>query len=310
MADPALPLRPQLRGALPELALLLFAAWPLAVLAGCGGIPTAEPGPTIGVATVRPLPSDTLTPTPTQTLTPSVTPVSTPTMTPVFGSEALTQPEPGCELPRIAEQWTLEPAPEAPPEAIAEWGSRSESSVTAEVLVHSPEMNFYLLKMIEPPADYNVILRYTNETLPINQDGRYHFTAHHEVAGKPPAGSALRIDDDLGLLFLGVSVRETEGAERRLLAGGRADVAVRQLPTHCMYAPVDACGYELRAAPVEFTRGDAAITIDADEADLLGREPPYLVTLYTSHYRLWVRDTPCEDRADWILSYRIARAEQ
>ncbi len=291
-----------------SLAVHLVTVALMSAMAGCRGTATPTPPPTRPAATVEPLPSDTNTPTVTPTFTPSVTPIPSPTPTPVFGAARPDQPEPGCEIPLKAETWALAPVADAPDDAQADWAARATRSLTAEVLEHATHSRAYLLRAVDPPVEFSFYLDYAGEPMPIAIGQRYRFTAHHDVRGQPPAGSALRIEDDNGVLFLGVSVRETDGAAERLLNGDRAGFSIRRQPTRCLFAPIDACGYELRAAPLEIRRGDATLTLNAGEDGLLEGDPPYRVTIHASHYRLWARSAICEDPTDWILSYRIVRS--
>jgi hypothetical protein len=262
----------------------------------------------MGAATVRPLPSDTDTPTPTLTLTPSVTPIPSPTYTPVFSSSGMATPERDCGISLDGATWTVEPASGAPEAARADWSSHVTQTITAAVTQHDEANHVFTLQSTAPATDYAYLLRYSHDPPPIAVGRSYRFESHQNAPGQPPAGSALRIDDDKGVLFYGASVRETEGAADRLLGGDKAGFRVTQLPTTCRYAPIDKCGYELRAAPVEIARGDKSMSLAPGRMNTLASDPPYQATIYTSHYRLWTRDTPCTDPTDWILSYELVRA--
>lgn len=295
------------------------------VLAGCGrfGGPAAAPEPTdiLQVAAIA-LPTETATPLPTPTLpspTPDVIgtlvaeataraiPPSAATLGPVLAAGAAERPSAGCEIPRQPETWRLAPAPEAPAEAQGSWLTQANSSLVAEVLDHDAEGRRYGLRPIEPDAPYSYSLTYSGEPLPLETGRRYRLTYWRDVPGQPPAGVGLRVEDDDGLVFLGVSLRETEGADARVLDGDRAGFAIIQLPTQCLYTEVTNCGVELRGVPVEVSREGEKVTLGPNSTSKLGGDPPLWVAVATSHFRRAVADVPCPDRTDWVLSYHIRR---
>ncbi len=278
----------------------------VSLLVGCGGGATVTPEPTPTLAVAQVLPSETPTPTVTQTFTPSVTPTPKPTKTPVYDTTSYLEAERGCEIPRAPDVWHVRPVPDAPAAARAEWETQQMPTVSAEVVAYSEEGRTYHLHPVEG-VGHDLLLTFGRDPLPLEVGKTYRFTVHQDQPDEPPLGSALRIEDEQGLLFLGISARETPGAAERLLGGDRGGYRVRQLPTKCRYAPVDPCGYELRAAPVEFADGDTVLTVIAGTAELVGRDPPFLAVVYNSHYRTWVRDDPCEDPTDYPLSYSLTR---
>lgn len=212
-----------------------------------------------------------------------------------------------CPIVKSADVYALAPAPEALEEARVAWSAQTTVTLDAEVVEHNAELGIYKLAAREPAADHPFLLLHTGGDLPIEIGKRYRFTAHNDIAGQPPAGAALRIDDEAGPLFLGISARETDGADRRLLGGDRAGFAIRQAATLCLPGAIDPCGYELRSAPVEVRRGEQGIALMAGSTGALATDPPYTVTVTASHYRRWVGSAPCPDPTDWVLAYRITR---
>jgi len=307
----------------------LALVWPM-VVAACDtarfAAPTPVPSPTVPL-TVLPLSTDTPIPTPASTETPSLevvlptliallprtaTPLPTQAPAGVFDPGNLSVAEPGCAITLTApvDTYRLVPDPAAPEAARAAWTGQITHSLEAEVVAHDGDLKTYALRAVAPPADHGFLLAYGGDPLPIEIGRAYRFVDHTDVPGAPPAGTGLRIDDDAGPRFLGVGVRETEGADRRVLAGDRAGFIIRQLPTRCRYVQLDACGYELRAAPVEVARGEGRAVVDAGETATLAGDPPYRARVQRSHYRRWAGDVPCADPTDWVLAYRIERVAE
>ena len=279
---------------------------------------------------VRPLPTDTPTHEASPTAPRSIptliamlaarTPSPVPAFVAVPGIEMPT-PDPTlsaavgaatCDIPRIGATYSLVPASDAPEAARSDWAAQPAPALRAAVVEHNADARFYQLKAMEPPADFAYRLTYDGGELPIETGRTYRFMVHQDLPGSPPAGSALRIDEDRDdgagpPLFLGVSTRETDGADRRLLGGDRAGFVVRQLPTLCAQTALHPCGFELRAGPVEVARGTAKMVLSAGEAGTLDTDPPYQVRVFASHYRRWLGDVPCADRTDWVLAYRVER---
>lgn len=134
-----------------------------------------------------------------------------------------------CPIVKSADVYALAPAPEALEEARVAWSAQTTVTLDAEVVEHNAELGIYKLAAREPAADHPFLLLHTGGDLPIEIGKRYRFTAHNDIAGQPPAGAALRIDDEAGPLFLGISARETDGADRRLLgATAPASPSARQ----------------------------------------------------------------------------------
>lgn len=296
----------------------------LLTLAGCGGRagPGGTPTPDFEDV-VQPIPPATVPPsaTPTATLAPeaalatlaallpSATAGASAAADPVLGLPPPAVPEPGCAIPRGAPSYRLVPAPEAPEALRAEWAAGGDRSLEAELLSHDPGARLYALRAIEPAPDQAFILVYDGAPLPIETGRRYRFRLHADPPAAEPAGSALRIDDEAGLVFLGVSVRETAGASARIFGGDRAGFELQQLPTRCRYVESDGCGFELRAAPLEIAHPEGgALRANAGEgAELSAPGGRYRVDVLTSHFRRWLSDMPCADPSDWVLAYRIAR---
>jgi hypothetical protein len=294
-----------LRGAT---ALILLGA---ILTAGCRSpSPSPIPSPSIR-GTAAPLPSATATPLPTATPPPSATPwptaVPTATAAPVIAGYTTDRPEPGCEIPGLPEIWTVKPAADAPPELQASWGRTVTPTLRAQVIGHDEANRRYQLKALEPAADSPFELIYSGQPLPLEVGREYRFRAHVEDPDEDPLGAGLIIEDADGVVFLGISARETRDADAQIFDGDRAGFGVRQLPTRCLYAPLNTCGYRLRAAPLEVKRADQTATLGAGQLGVLRTDPPYKVTVLTSHLRSWVGDVPCANPVDWVLSYRIER---
>jgi len=294
-------------------------------LAGCGRCrdqPT--PGPTAPVVTIADLGTETPGPPPSPsplvstpdllaTVVAQITAAAPTTLAANVTPGAVLAPgsssvvSPGCEIPLTPEMWRLAPVPDAPAEALAAWTGRDQVTLTADVLEHDATGRRYVLQPVEPADPYRYELTYSGEPLPIDIGKRYRLTYSQDVPDAPASGVGLKVEDDAGPVFLGVSVREAADADSRVLKGDRAGFSVRQLATQCLYTQVTPCGVQLRAAPVEVSHGGSTVALaPGKSADLTG-EPAYRITVATSHYHLPVADLPCPDRTDWVLSYRIAR---
>lgn len=273
--------------------------------------PTATVEPTAQRVILTPLPTETVTPTPTNTPTATATPLPTATALPTplpSGPEAtLAALELKCDVPVVPEIITATLAAGASDEARQAWAETAEHAFSGEVVGHDPVAKAYRLRPVDPPADYEVDVAYSLEPWPVEVGRTYRFTLWSDPAGAVPSGRAVRIDDDDGFLFLNVSVRETDGAGQRVLGGDRAGFAVRQLPTLCRQGPMGPCGHQRRAAPMEIARGDLWLTLSAGESGAFALDPPYVVTVHTSHHRFPLAAVPCPDPTDWVQSYRIAR---
>lgn len=293
------------------------------VLAGCSALRPAPPEPTetpIAPFAARPLPTDTPEPTPEPSSTPVPPEIAlatleallppTPTAGPALlppGGAATALPAAACTIPKIADSYALAPAPDAPESARVDWAAQAAPALTAEVLGYDAEARQYALRAVDPAADHGFVLSHSGDRLPIETGKTYRFTVHQDLPGTPPAGHGLKIEDDAGLLFLGISLREADGAARRVLGGDRGGLAIGQPPTLCTVTETSPCGYELRAAPLEVAQGDRVLSLNPGETGVLATDPPYEVVLQTSHYRRWLGDVPCADPTDWVLAYRIAR---
>ena len=69
------------------------------------------------------------------------------------------------------------------------------------------------------------------------------------------------------------------------------------------------CGYEHRAAPLEVARGDLWLMLAAGESGAFAVDPPYIVSVATSHLRVPIGAVACPDPTDWVQSYRIVRGQ-
>lgn len=292
-------------------------AWLVTVLAlcaacGCAGRgvpPTVEP--TEARVVLAPMGTDTVTPPPTQTPPPTLTPV--PSSTIDFGP-GLAAPEatylasaPECTVILAAELVTFTLAAEAPEEARSVWAAEARHAFEGEVASSDADRRVHRLRPVDPSSDHEIELSYGSWPLPLETGRRYRFTLWADAAGSTPSGRAMRVDDDGGLLLLIVNVRETEGAGQRVLGGDRAGFAVRQAPSRCRMGPYDDCGYQLRAAPLEIGHGDAWLTLDAGQSGAFAIDPPYVVSVRSSHVRIPVEAAACTDPTDWVQSYRIER---
>jgi hypothetical protein len=289
------------------------------VLAGCSALRPAPPEPTetpIAPFAARPLPTATPTPTPEPSATPLPPELALATLaallppTPTAGPVSLpaaTLPASACTIPKIADSYALAPAPEAPEAARADWAAQAAPALTAEVLGYDAEARRYALRAVDPAAEHGFVLSHSGDPLPIETGKTYRFTVHQDLPDRPPAGHGLKIEDEAGLVFLGISVREGDGSARRVLDGDRGGLTIYQLPTLCTQTEASPCGIELRAAPVEVSQGDQVLSLNPGETGVLATDPPYEVRLLSSHYRRWLGDVPCADPTDWVLAYRVAR---
>jgi hypothetical protein len=285
----------------------------VAMCAGCSGMTRTEPTeePTEARVVLVPAGTETATQTPTSTFTPSATPLPTSTQmpSPVFlaPEAAYSTAEPQCAVPTAADLVTFTLPADAPAEARESWDASADHAFSGEVTESDPAGRSYRLQAVDPALGAEILVQCAGQPLPIEAGHRYQFTLWEDPPGATPSGRALRVSDDTGLLVLIVNVRETDGASMRILGGDRAGYAVRQLPSLCREGPVNSCGYELRAAPLEVARGDAFLTLDAGQSGAMAFDPPYVVTVATSHYRLPIEAVSCKDPTDWVQSYRIQR---
>ena len=257
----------------------------------------------------------------------SASPTATATAPAVLGQSALTldKPEPGCELPTQTLGLSLRVDPAAPqPTAPA-----VPYFDTYRVLVteHRAAEGIFRLQSQDPPLPFALELGYGGEAnLGTRSDGTaligappplavgavYTITHYDDLHLPQPAGEGLRIDDERGLLVLGVNLRESQGAATRVLGGDRAGWSVETLSSACRFAQLDSCGYERRAAPMRFRRPEGAMAVLSAPGEQLleaAGAARYRVILATSHLRLWRGDLPCADPADWVQSFRITRED-
>jgi hypothetical protein len=294
---------------------------PLALLVACEALapvePTALPVPTLEIVA---LPSDTAEPPPSPSPPPATPDLLATVIAGATSQALLTQAAaqspgsaggppgqvlPGCDIPLAHESWVL--APEAP---AADWPDAAQHSVTARVVEHLEAERRYVLQPAEPADAPPLRLSYDGAPLPLSPGASYRFTAWADRPGDPPAGYGLRVDDEAGPVFLGVSLREAADADARVLGGDRAGFTVQQLPTQCGHTLVTACGVELRAAPVAVGGTAGRVTLGSGRSAELPTLPgasPYRITVLASHHRRPVVDTACPDPTDWVLSYRIER---
>jgi hypothetical protein len=250
-------------------------------------------------------PTPTITPLPTETPPPTPTPPFTPTAPAPASAGGL---QGACAVPVAADLVTVTLAAESPVEAVEAWAQAAAHEFRAAVSVHDPVGKAFVLRAVDPAMEQDLVLAYTGDPPALDVDREYRFVYWADPPGTVPSGRGLRIDDDTGPLFLSVSLRETDGAARRVLDGDRAGFALRQLSTPCVEGIVHPCGYQLRAAPLEVALQDASLTLDAGTQDLLESTPPYTVSVSTSHIRLPVAAAQCADPTDWVLSMRLQRA--
>lgn len=243
----------------------------------------------------------------------SASPTATATAPAVLGQAALPldSPEAGCELPDQPLGLSLRVDPGAPqPTAPA---APYFDSYRVQVTEHRAAEGVFRLASQDPVLPFALELGYDGGTPPPLAVGGIYTISHYDDLHLPrPAGEGLRIDDEQGLLVLGINLREGEGAATRVLGGDRAGWTVETLPSACRFSRLDGCGYELRAAPVRFRRPDGPMAVLNAPSELLleaAGAPTYRVTLATSHLRLWRGDLPCDDPTDWVQSYRITRQD-
>lgn len=263
--------------------------------------------------------------------------------------------ETGCAIPREPFRFALAPAADAPAEMVRRWSESFHWSFEAELVELTefeagrsgrarlrltgayaqawregapdlPVAGQPLPEGIarELPAGLPLDLVYRGPALPMATGRRYLLAYGSDQAAGGADGEALLVADEQGFVLLGLSLREGEGAERRLLAGLRGGFEIEQLPTECRHVTSDGCGFELRAAPVAVSvaRGPGgsalpatqaagtsapSLRLNAGDTASLSLERNYTVRLATSHLRLWRGDQPCPDPADWRLSIRIER---
>jgi len=281
-------------------------------LAGCRGnasdVP-ATPAPSVGRVAMAPLPTPTITPLPSATPLPTETPIPldtpVPTGLPAVLGPADLESTGACAILREPGLVELSVAPwmEGSDDALA----RESVSFVADVTAHDNLAREYLLMPTEPDGLPELVLRYAGAPLPLEPGSGYTF--RWTQAQYQPTGSAvLRVDDADGVLFpdgFGAS-----GPADQLIAADLGGFAVRQLPTLCQYTETDECGFESRAAPFEAARGDRRVAVSAGESGLLESDPPYRLSVFTSHIRRWVRATPgqsCTLPNDWPQSWRLDR---
>jgi hypothetical protein len=195
------------------------------------------------------------------------------------------------------------PAAGAGAETVARWHAGGEVTVDATVLVHEEGARSMQL---ESTAGEPFTLLYGGPPVPLAIDATYRFTTYAPPPSGPDLGAGLLVEDDAGLVFLGLTAEAAPGAIDALLAGARGGVELRQLPTTCAPAAQDGCGYALRAAPVEVSiAGETATVSPGGTAALAGLR----IDLHASHIRQWAASVPCDVPAEPVLSISIARSE-
>jgi hypothetical protein len=219
-----------------------------------------------------------------------------------------------CEILRTPELIDLVVAPWAPDEAKASVDMNSMVFV-AEVTQHDNLARQYLLKPTDPEGLPEFALSYSGDPLPIELGSTYTF--HWNQDGlDPPGSTVLRIDDEIDVLFLSGRVKAgTVGfagphTPDPLLAADMGGFVVRQLPTLCQHSETDVCGFESRAARLEASRGAERVGKPAGESGVMPSDPPYRLTVFTSHVRRWAHSSPgmeCVMPDDWPQSWRIER---
>lgn len=243
----------------------------------------------------------------------SASPTATSTPAAVVGVAALPagSPEPGCELPSEPLGLSLRIDPAAPQPTVP--SAPYFDSYRVQVTEHREAERVFALRSEDPPLPFGLELGYAGEPPPLDLGAVYTITHYDDLHLPSPAGEGLRIDDERGLLVLGVNLREGQGAATRVLGGERAGWTVETLAATCRFTLLDACGYERRAAPVRFRRPEGAeAVLQAPGEQILASAgaPSYRVILATSHLRLWRGDLPCADPTDWVQSFRITRQSQ
>jgi hypothetical protein len=306
-----------------QTALTITVLAGMVALGGCAGrggdglAPTAVP--TAGWMPVSPLPTETRTPVPSATPLPTETPIPIetpgPTVLPLVLGPVDIGRSASCAVPRTPEQLALAPAPDTSPDAAA-WLLPDTVVFSAEVVGHDTEARTYRLRPSDPAGVSDAVLSYSGSPLPLDAGRTYRFTWRRGPGeAGAPTSTSLTAEDDAGVVFLGASVKAHAGGTDpatadTLLSGAAGGLGVRQMPTLCQTAEVDACGYELRAAPIEVTQGDRRVVVDAGQTGVLDGDPPYRATVFTSHLRRWVSAVPgtgCANVADWTQSWRVER---
>jgi len=243
----------------------------------------------------------------------SASPTATSTAAAVVGVAALPagSPEPGCEIPSQPLGLSLRIDPAAPQPTVP--STPYFDTYRVQVVEHREAERVFALRPMDPPLPFGLELGYDGEPPPLATGATYSMTHYDDLHLASPAGEGLRIDDERGLLVLGVNLRESQGAATRVLGGERAGWTVETLPAACRFTLLDACGFERRAAPVRFRRPEGAeLVLQAPAEGILASAgaPDYRVNLATSHLRLWRGDLPCSDPTDWVQSFRITRQSQ
>ncbi len=245
----------------------------------------------------------------------SSTATVTATAPPVLGQAALVapagSPEPGCELPDQVLGFSLRVDPAHAPQPTPPAAPYFDS-YRVRILEQRTGDGLFRLRAEDPPLPFELELGYGALAPPLQVGSLYDITHYDDLHLPSPAGEGLRIDDERGLVSLGINLRETEGAAERVLEGDRAGWLIQVLPSTCRYTVLDACGFERRAAAVRIRRpeGPELILSAGQDARLEAPDAPaYRIHLAVSHYRLWRGDLPCADRSDWVQSLRITRED-
>lgn len=237
-----------------------------------------------------------------------------PTSTASAAAAAPTEEGPGgtsCAVRNERRLYAVAPVPDASEEVRADWRESPVTAFSAEVTGHSPENRIYQLAMRAPERAEAYFLSYEGEPLPLAEGGVYRFRWLDDREDEDPDGVALLVEDEEGLVFLGLNARETEGAEARIFGGDRGGLVIDRMPSACRQTVVDACGVELRAAPLRFRdpESGAELLLGPGQGGRLEGARAYDLEVFAHHYRQPASAPPCEEAEDWVVSYRVARVD-
>lgn len=220
----------------------------------------------------------------------------------------------GCAVPRTPPVVGVGLSPDAP-ESVRTWWSADDlkpRTFEGEVVASDDAGKSTRVRSSKDGATFEATIT-TDVALPLSPGRRVRVTWHDERPamglGGPGRGYGLYVGDDDGLVALIFASGWPLAVGDQLLTGERGGLTIQQLRSPCVVAELD-CGFSLFAAPVQFARGAAALTLGPGESGALTSAdggPAYNVRVATSHVIVSAGAPLCSDWESWLLSYTVIR---